>query len=213
MLVALVAAPGPWTQGYVSEAGTAGQPSAGPYRWGLILLAAGVALLGVAVRRHRPAALLLAGAAVLAGTSGAVPCSERCPLPPYEPTTPADVVHAGAAILGMMLLAGAMIAVARSDLPRVARRMAAAIAASPGFNVRGRWSSQTLSFSSIAKLEASPSFHFGGTFGHALSTSNSGRLRERDWASMTTWCAPNASAAATKNPARRGRATVAPRDE
>ena len=129
MLVALVAAPGPWTQGYVSEAGTAGQPSAGPYRWGLILLAAGVALLGVAVRRHRPPALLLAGAAVLAGTSGAVPCSARCPLPPHEPTTPADVVHAGAAILGMMLLAGAMLAVARSDLPRVARRTAGVAAA------------------------------------------------------------------------------------
>ena len=31
----------------------------------------------------------------------------------------------------------------------------------------------------IAKLDASPSFHLGGTFGHALSTSNSGRLTAR----------------------------------
>src|SRR5262245_9000515 len=51
--------------------------------------------------------------------------------------------------------------------------------ASPGFTVRGRCSSQTLPLASIAKLDASPSFHFGGTLGHALSTSNSGRLIDR----------------------------------
>ena len=48
MLVALVAAPGPWLRGYVSEAGTAGQPFAGAYRWGLLVLALGVALLSAA---------------------------------------------------------------------------------------------------------------------------------------------------------------------
>jgi hypothetical protein len=128
MLVALAAAPGPWTTGYVSEAGTAGQPYAVPYRWGLVLLAAGVALLALALRRHRAAAALLGAAALLAGTSAVVPCSGGCPLPPYQPATPADLVHAGASVAGMVLLAGAMAAVARADLPRMVRRVAAASA-------------------------------------------------------------------------------------
>jgi hypothetical protein len=53
----------------------------------------------------------------------------------------------------------------------------AAIAACSGFTVRGRCSSQTLSCASMAKLEASPSFHFSGTLGHDASTSNFGKLR------------------------------------
>jgi uncharacterized protein DUF998 len=105
MLVALLAGPGPWWQGYVSEAGTGGRPYALVYRLGLVLLALGVALLGRALRR---AGLLLLVAAVLAGTSSVVPCSDRCPLPPKEPTTPADVVHTAASILGMAVLAAAM---------------------------------------------------------------------------------------------------------
>ena len=105
MLFALVTVPGPWWQGYVSEAGTAGRPYAMVYRLGLILLATGVALLGPALRR---AGLLLLVAAVLAGTSSVVPCSEQCPLPPYETTTLADIVHTAASILGMAGLAAAM---------------------------------------------------------------------------------------------------------
>ncbi|MCA2215198.1 DUF998 domain-containing protein [Jidongwangia harbinensis] len=196
MLVAVVAAPGPWTQGYVSEAGTAGQPLAIAYRWGLSLLALGVALLGPAlvlragpgthpkgaavgvpkpvfppetpdrttalperagrptaedaretpnrttalvrrvrrirawadkpvfVRSARLAATLLAAAAVLAGTSAVVPCSNQCPLPPFEPTTPADVVHTAASIVGMVLLAAAMAGVALADVRTAQRRLA-----------------------------------------------------------------------------------------
>ncbi|GAA0568420.1 hypothetical protein GCM10010172_60830 [Paractinoplanes ferrugineus] len=105
MLFTLVAGPGRWWQGYVSEAGTAGQPYAVSYRLGLGLLALGVALLGRA-RRH--AALLLLVAAGLAGTSSVVPCSAGCPLPPFEPTTTADLVHTAASILGMAVLAAAM---------------------------------------------------------------------------------------------------------
>jgi hypothetical protein len=41
---------------------------------------------------------------------------------------PADLVHAGASVVGMVLLAGAMAAVARADLPRMVRRVAAASA-------------------------------------------------------------------------------------
>jgi hypothetical protein len=139
MLTALVAAPGPWWQGYVSEAGTAGQPYAVPYRWGLVLLAIGVAMLAWALRperrgpagrlgrlRHaRLAAVFLAVAALLAGTSGVVPCSNQCPLPPYEPTTVADVVHAAASILGMVVLAGAMVTTWLADLRPPTRRLAA----------------------------------------------------------------------------------------
>jgi uncharacterized protein DUF998 len=128
MLVALVAGPGSWLTGYVSEAGTAGRPYAYPYRWGLILLAGGVALLGLAMSRRaaRPAAVPLLIAAVLAGTSGAVACTDRCPLPPYDPTTPADLVHGGAGVLGMIALAAAMAAVAWADPDPVARRLARA---------------------------------------------------------------------------------------
>ncbi|GAA1643320.1 DUF998 domain-containing protein [Actinoplanes couchii] len=141
MMFTLAAGPEPWWYGYVSEAGTDEQPYAIPYRWGLVTLALGVALLGVARsalpgRSVQPAGVrarlagLLAGtprfrgrladgrvtvwalavAAVLAAVSGAVPCSHECPLPPYEPTTLADVVHAGASVVGMVVLAGAMAA-------------------------------------------------------------------------------------------------------
>jgi hypothetical protein len=179
MLVALVAAPGSWWQGYVSEAGTAGQPYAVAYRWGVLALALGVALLGWAVRpvsrgpadpvehepadpvehepadpvehepadpvehepadpvehepadpvERGPAGLLVAGclvvAAVLAGMSGLVPCSNRCPLPPYEPATAADVVHGAASVLGVVVLFGAMAATWLTDPRPATRRLAA----------------------------------------------------------------------------------------
>jgi hypothetical protein len=127
MLTALVAAPGAWWQGYVSEAGTAGQPYAAAYRWGLLGLGVGVAALGRALRPGlRVAAGCLTVAAVLAGASAAVPCSDRCPLPPYEPTTLADVVHTAASIVGMVVLAGAMATVARAGARAATRRLATA---------------------------------------------------------------------------------------
>ncbi|MCY1143033.1 DUF998 domain-containing protein [Actinoplanes sp. Pm04-4] len=111
MLFALVAPAGSWWDGYVSEAGTAGQPYAIPYRSGLVLLAAGVALLGWALRDLRLVSACLLIAAVLAATSGLVACSDTCPLPPYEPATAADIIHASASVVGMIVLAGAMAAV------------------------------------------------------------------------------------------------------
>ncbi len=135
MTIALVAAPGPWTVGYVSEAGTAGMPAAGAYRLGLMLVAAGVAALGAAVAPvSRLAALLLGVAGVLAGSSGAVPCSARCPLPPYEAATTADLLHSGASILGMAALALAMVALAVAPHVRLALRgwaIAGAVATFP----------------------------------------------------------------------------------
>jgi hypothetical protein len=140
MLVALVAAPGPWLRGYVSEAGTAGQPSAVAYRCGLLILALGVTLLGMALGAHprssRSAplrsgfvvAVLLGLAALMAGVSGVVPCSDQCPLPPFEPTTVADVGHTAASIVGMVLLALAMLAACAADLRPALRRLSAVAA-------------------------------------------------------------------------------------
>jgi hypothetical protein len=45
-------------------------------------------------------------------------------LPPFEPTTPVDVVHAAASIAGMAVLAGAMLAVAAARLRSAVRRLA-----------------------------------------------------------------------------------------
>jgi hypothetical protein len=141
MLVALVAAPGPWLRGYVSEAGTSGQPFAVAYRWGLLVLALGVALLSAAFAAHprtsRSAplrsglvvAVLLGLAALPAGVSAVVPCSDRCPLPPFEPTTVADVVHTAASIVGMILLALAMLAACVADLGPALRRLSVVAAA------------------------------------------------------------------------------------
>ncbi|GAA2544489.1 hypothetical protein GCM10010435_11300 [Winogradskya consettensis] len=119
MLVTLVASPGSWLAGYVSETGTAGLRFAVAYRTGLILLAAGVALLGLALRpAPRPVAALLGVAAFLAAVSGVVPCTNQCPLPPFEPTTLSDVVHTAASIIGMVMLAGVMAMIGFSSLLR-----------------------------------------------------------------------------------------------
>jgi hypothetical protein len=130
MLVALIAAPGSWLRGYISEAGSAELPLATPYRLGLVLLAGGAGLLGLALRhRSRLVALLLGGVAAFGATSGAVPCSSGCPLPPYEPATLADVVHAAATVVASLLIAGAMATVALTPaLPLSARRLATAAA-------------------------------------------------------------------------------------
>jgi hypothetical protein len=141
MTVALVAAPGPWTGGYVSEAGVTGMPAATAYRSGLVLLAAGVVALGAAVsalpsgsasvvmggRRvvrvdGRVAAILLVAAGLLAAASGTVPCSASCPLPPFEAASATDLVHGGSSILGMAALAFAMVAMALAPGLRPALR-------------------------------------------------------------------------------------------
>jgi hypothetical protein len=50
-----------------------------------------------------------AGATVLSGT---VPCTDGCPLPPHEPTTPVDLVHAAASVTAVATCVFAMVAVA-----------------------------------------------------------------------------------------------------
>jgi hypothetical protein len=158
MLGALIAAPGSWLTGYVSEVAAPGMPTATAYRWGFAAVSAGVALLALALRSPAPqspaagpafrgggsarawlgwlgaraAGLippLLLAAAALSATSTAVTCSRGCPLPPYEPTTPRDMVHGGASVVGLVLLAGVMVLVSLSEAHRAAQRRLAAVSA------------------------------------------------------------------------------------
>ncbi len=94
--------------GYLSELGVSSEPYAARYRAGMLLLAAGVALLGTALwPLTRLGASLLGLAAVNGVVSGSVACSDGCPLPPYERFTAADLVHGGtsAAAVGFCTLA------------------------------------------------------------------------------------------------------------
>jgi hypothetical protein len=113
VIVALGVLPHPWSQGYVSEGGVATSPRAWLYVLGIISLAAGLALLGLALRRFAPfvcGLLLTAGA--FGSLSGVVSCTPGCPLPPYEQSTPTDVVHAGASVAAVGLAVLAMLCVA-----------------------------------------------------------------------------------------------------
>jgi hypothetical protein len=126
----LVATPGPWIRGYVSETGTADQPFAAAYAVGGFALALGVALLGACLAPlARAAAALLAVAASMAAVSAAVPCSAGCPLPPYEAFTVADLVHTGAAMIGLAAVFVAMVTMAISvAVPPWQRRWAGGFA-------------------------------------------------------------------------------------
>jgi hypothetical protein len=101
-----------WFGGYVSEAGTADGANAAVYQAGVIAVAVGLVLTALAVAVIVPAGgwlLMIAGA--FAGVSSVAPCSTGCPLPPYEPTTTADLVHAVASVLavaGCLLAMGAI---------------------------------------------------------------------------------------------------------
>jgi Protein of unknown function (DUF998) len=101
--------------GYLSELGAASQPYAERFRAGMLLLAAGVALLGTALWPiTRLGASLLAVAAVNGVVSGSVSCSDGCPLPPYESFTAADLVHGGASAVAVGFCALATLAVAKA---------------------------------------------------------------------------------------------------
>jgi Protein of unknown function (DUF998) len=111
-----------WFGGYVSEAGVAGAPGATPYRLGVLLLALAMVLLGLAVSPNsRAAAVLLLLAGGLALLSGSVQCTTGCPLPPYEPTTTADLIHGGSSILAVAATGLAMGALAIKSQPSPVR--------------------------------------------------------------------------------------------
>jgi hypothetical protein len=111
LAVSVVATRRLWFSGFVSEAGIGA--SAGPYRVGLWFAGAGLVLLAVALAGEvLGAAGLLAGAGVCSALSATFTCTAGCPLPPYEATTAADLLHAAVSILAIGAVALAMLAVA-----------------------------------------------------------------------------------------------------
>ncbi|WFF09139.1 DUF998 domain-containing protein [Micromonospora sp. WMMD1076] len=128
--VAVVAGPGPGPIAYVSEAGITDSGYAGAYRIGIFSVAAALLLLaGALPPRLRAVAGLLGTGAVATVLSGAVTCSEGCPLPPFEATTVADLVHGGASIAATAAVVLAMLALLFSPADRGLRRIAAVGAA------------------------------------------------------------------------------------
>lgn len=129
--LAVVAGPGPGLTGYVSEAGVASSGYASTYRLGVFGLAAGLLLLAAALPTPlRLASALLVAAAGATTLSGAVTCSDGCPLPPFEPATSADLVHGGASVTAVAACVFAILAVAASGrAPLVLRRVSAGAAA------------------------------------------------------------------------------------
>ncbi|WP_196279635.1 DUF998 domain-containing protein [Catellatospora paridis] len=125
VMYALGVLPEPWTRGYISEGGVATSPRDGIYRTGILALAGSLALLGAALRRLVPfVCAMLVAAAVFGVLSSAVSCTPGCPLPPYEPSTAPDLVHAGASVLAVGLAVVAMVAVALIALQPALRRTA-----------------------------------------------------------------------------------------
>ncbi|OZV79354.1 hypothetical protein CA850_18390 [Micromonospora echinospora] len=130
VVVAVVAGPGPGLTGYVSEAGVTDSGYAPTYRAGVFALAAGLLLLAVALpAAARPAAALLVTGSLCTLLSGAVTCSDGCPLPPFERATTADLVHGGASIAGVAAVVFAMVAVVLCSAAGTRVRRVAAVGA------------------------------------------------------------------------------------
>jgi len=133
VLATAIASAGVDITAYVSEGGIPGAPHAGLFRAGVWLTAAALALLAGPARGTVPlAGLAFALAAPAVVVSGAVACSPGCPLPPFERSTGADLVHAGASIAALLLCGLAMLLYALQpvDAPlRRAARVGVAVAA------------------------------------------------------------------------------------
>jgi hypothetical protein len=124
LLTAIAGTPGLRLRGYISELGAAGQPWAVTYRAAILALAVALALLALVVRPvNGLAAVPLGAAAPFAGVAGSVRCSPGCPLPPTEPSTPPDVVHATASIAAFVLAACAMLVLAWRAADVLIRRL------------------------------------------------------------------------------------------
>jgi hypothetical protein len=95
---------------YVSTNGTAGAPFVTLYRLSVLAAAGAAIALACALRTLAgPAALALGAAAAPVALSAAVTCSAGCPLPPYQQTTPRDLLHAAASAAGVGCCALAML--------------------------------------------------------------------------------------------------------
>lgn len=130
VVVAVAAGPGPGLTGYVSEAGIADSGYAPTYRIGVFALSAALLLLAVALAAAaRPAAVLLAAGSFCTMLSGAVTCSDGCPLPPFERATTADLVHGGASVVAVASVVFAMLAVVLCSAAGPLLRRVAAVGA------------------------------------------------------------------------------------
>src|SRR5438045_9087608 len=124
LLTAIAGTPGLRLRGYVSELGAPGQPWAHTYRAAILALAVGLVLLTVAVRPVSGlAAVPLGVAAPNALVAAGVHCTPGCLLPPTEPSTPSDVVHATASVAGFVLAACAMLVLAWRAAGALVRRV------------------------------------------------------------------------------------------
>jgi hypothetical protein len=123
---AVVASQGWLYAGFASEAGVPGSPQRIGYRLGILLLALGLLLLGGALLTGagRLVALLLVVGAAFATVSSFVSCTDGCPLPPYEPTTLVDLVHASTSILAVLACVAAMLVLAVAPDPSPLRAAA-----------------------------------------------------------------------------------------
>jgi hypothetical protein len=126
--LAVDAGPSPGFAGYVSEAGASTSPSVWTYRLGLLGVAAGLLLLAVALPPAlRVAAGLLVPSGLATVLSAGVSCRSECPLPPFDRTTLADLVHGGASIAAVAGTVFAVLAVALTPgAAPVLRRLATA---------------------------------------------------------------------------------------
>ncbi|MBE1487881.1 DUF998 domain-containing protein [Plantactinospora soyae] len=128
--LAVDAGPSPGFAGYVSEAGASDSPSVWTYRLGVLAIAAGLLLLAVAMPPAlRLATGLLAASGLATVVSAGVSCRSECPLPPFDQTTLADLVHGGASIAAAAGTVFAVLAVALTAGAAPALRRLATVAA------------------------------------------------------------------------------------
>lgn len=133
--VAVANGPSPGLASYVSEAGASTSPSVWTYRIGMLAVAGGLVLLATALPAVlRLASGLLAVSALATVVSAGVSCRSACPLPPFDRTTLADLVHGGASIAAVAGTVFAILTVALTvEVARPLRRLAvvAAVVAVP----------------------------------------------------------------------------------
>lgn len=118
---------------YISELGAVGMRTEEWFRWGFVLVVVGIALVGWIVRdvrssgrvlsSWRPAISLLVSAGWFLVASQ-VTCTDGCPAPGTEASTPRDTVHIVAAVLGFAAGAWGMLQLATAT-DRWLRRISA----------------------------------------------------------------------------------------
>lgn len=136
--VAVVAGPSPDLAGYVSEAGVTNGGYSITYRTGIFGLAAALLLFAVALPApSRIVTALLVVAAANTVVSGAVSCTDRCPLPPFEVVTAADLVHGAASVLAVACCVFAMLALTCSPTVDAAVRRLAVTGAAGALPLSG----------------------------------------------------------------------------